>query len=103
MDFPSARESRDEVKHGKPVLYIATIVVRRFSSYFSRATRAFGRRTDYKELGATYRLGRGGNLRAETAIGLKPPLAVIKAGLRFARAVNLSLPLVLDLDPRRFD
>lgn len=29
LDFPAVRESRDEVKHGKPVLYIAAIVVRR--------------------------------------------------------------------------
>lgn len=29
LDFPSVRESRDEVKHGKPVLYIAAIVVHR--------------------------------------------------------------------------
>jgi len=35
-------------------------------------------------------LGKGSNLRAETAIGLKPPLAVIKAS-ELAHTVNLSL------------
>ena len=97
MDFPSVRESRDEVKHGKSVLYIAAIVVRRglFVLFVLLA-----RSEDDRITKSDVSLGKGSNLRAETAIGLKPPLAVIKASLR-TRSIYLSL--VLDLDSQRFD
>lgn len=77
MNFPSVGESRDEVKHGKLVLYIAAIVVRRGSPISLRASRA-ARSEDERALQRTLSdvsLGKGGNLRAETAIELKPSAA----------------------------